>query len=630
MGTDLGLARGTSDATSDAASEWVQTTSDGVCSHTPYNPLASEHPDAGSEGPGWASRPPIASFLSSQRLHAPAERIETNDAVCGADLVMQPAQPVLRPYQAEGIDAATAYVAEGGMAALLVWPTGAGKSVALGEISRRTIEAGRRVLIATHVGELVEQDAAACARAVGEDAVGVYSAGLDRREADKPVTVASVQSIYRSPARLGRQHLVIVDEAHLVSHNDAGMYRQLLTALRQWGPTPLLGLTATPYRLSSGRLIEAWRDAPALFDKIVHEVSIRSLIADGYLARPIAKATRAKLDTEGVATRHGEYVASELQAAVNVEAINKAIAGEIVERGRDRRSWLVFASGIEHAHALAAELWAHDIAAAAIDGTTPKAERKAAVEAFKAGELRALVGCNIFTTGFDAPAVDLLAICRPTMSPGLHVQMLGRGTRLAAGKADCLVLDFAGNTFRHGPLDLIDGSQVAKVGKGKGEAPVKPCPECETLVPAAVRTCPECDHAFPVAARELKLVTSPLAGRVLSDDPAAWLPVSAVRYARHHKDGRPDTLRIEYEIAGRPWPVREWLAFDGSDAARRIARERWRKRSASHRLPWSVNDALNMTADLRRPVAILTRPDPSNPRYEQIVEIQLARSEAAA
>ena len=513
------------------------------------------------------------------------------------------------------------------MAGLLVGPTGSGKSVVLAALARRMVETGGRALVLSHVAELIAQDAAACIRQLGPDAVGIFSAGLDLRQTDRAVTVASIQSVYRQAPLLGPQDLVLVDEAHLINpEGGTGMYRSLLADLQKTGPAPLIGLTATPFRLASGRLDRPWKDQPPLFDRIVHEVGICELIADGYLVRPIAKSTRARLKADGVAVRQGEFMAAELQAAVNVDAINRAIVTEVIKKGRDRRSWLVFAAGVAHAHALTGLLRDAGIPAAAIDGTTPSAERKAIIADFKRGEIRALVSMNVLTTGFDAPTVDLIALCRPTLSPGLHVQMIGRGTRLSSetGKADCLVLDFAGNTWRHGPLDLINGSGLA-AAHGRGQAPVKACPDCESLIPTGCRTCPDCGHVFEFTPKETQLSSFPMGARMLSDDaPAAdesWLPVRAVRYSRHFKEGRPASIRVQYDLGLRT--VSEWWAFDSaSDVARRIARDRWRRRSRTGQVPFSTNQALGITRDLATPMSILVRPDPKNADWLQVVDVR--------
>ena len=272
---------------------------------------------------------------------------------------------------------------------------------------------------------------------------------------------------------------------------------------------------------------------------------------------------------------------------------------------------------------------------AAIDGTMPATERAATIAAFKRGELRALVSMNVLTTGFDAPAVDLIALCRPTLSPGLHVQMIGRGTRLspATGKTDCLVLDFARNCLRHGPLDLIDGSDLGK-SRGGGEAPAKACPACSTIVATATRICADCGFTFQFVPKETKLTTSPHAARLLSTDtevPAGdWREVLGGTYKRHERDGRPPILQINYLVANRTIPISEWLAFEGpNETARRIARAKWRDRAGTQP-PETTADAIGRTRELPKPKAIRVTPSAKNPNYLEVKAVSFEPRRAAA
>lgn len=519
-----------------------------------------------------------------------------------------PAKMELRPYQLAGIEAVEHYLSAGGPAGLIVWPTGAGKSVALAAIAEYIVSRGGRVLIVSHVAELVEQDAAAVERVLGSAAVGVISAGLRLRKRGRPVTVASVQSVYSNPDQLGPIDVVLIDEAHLLSHKTSGMYGRLLTALRAQRQVALIGLTATPYRMQSGRLTDPWDGLPLLFDQIVHEVNIRDLIADGYLSRPIAMATRRAIDTASIGVRQGEFRPDQMELAVSSEELNRAIVSEIIENGRNRRSWLVFATSVAHARALAREFADADVPTAVIDGNTPSDQRRELIGLFRAGDLRCLVGCNIFTTGFDAPAVDLIAVCRPTLSPGLHVQMLGRGTRLspATGKTDCLVLDFAGNCARHGPLDLIDGERTSDEKRGGGGPRSKPCPVCREYVAIAAREC-ECGAAFEIEAPETKLLPSAVAAQVLSDDEpeGEWKAVRSIQVSCHEKNGTA-SIKLQYFLQRSAIPILEFLSFDSSNfIARRIAARRWAELSSNPTIiPRSTSEALRMADDIVAPDAI--------------------------
>ena len=302
--------------------------------------------------------------------------------------------------------------------------------------------------------------------------------------------------MHRKAYAIQRADLVLVDEAHLIPRSANTTYRRFLGDLTRINPQlKIIGLTATPYRLDSGMLHTG---PDALFDDIAFEVSVRELIDQGYLAPLISKQTSTQLDVSGVGTRGGEFIAGQLEAAVDQDPITQAAIDEVVAYGRDRRSWLLFCAGVDHARHVCDAVRARGFSCATIFGHTPKAERDRIIAAFKRGEVRALASMGVLTTGFNAPAVDLIAMLRPTKSTGLYVQMAGRGTRLAPGKDNCLVLDFAGNVARHGPIDLVKPRDKLN-GEGDGEAPTKVCPECQTINALAARMCIECDYVFPAA-----------------------------------------------------------------------------------------------------------------------------------
>lgn len=317
-----------------------------------------------------------------------------------------------------------------------------------------------------------------------------------------------------------------------------------------------------------------------------------------------------QLDVGGIGTRGGEFIARDLHAAVDQEAITQAVVSEIVAYGATRHSWLVFCSGVEHARHVRDAIRAHGIPCETIVGETPSAEREALIEAFKRGEIRCLTNANVLTTGFNAPGVDLIAMLRPTKSAGLYVQIVGRGCRLAPGKSDCLVLDFAGNIARHGPIDAI---KPKRPGEGDGEAPVKVCPDCASIVHAAVRVCPDCGHVFPPPEPkiEAKASTLDVLSRVGKPE---WVEVTQVRYARHEKPGKPPSLRVEYWCGLSAH--HEWICVEHAGYPRQKAATWWAARAPGTPLPRSVDEALQHVATLRRPAQIAVRP---SGRYTEVV-----------
>jgi DNA repair protein RadD len=402
---------------------------------------------------------------------------------------------MLRNYQQRTIDQLYAWFSAGNAGnPCLVLPTGSGKSHIVAALCKDALQnwPETRVLMLTHVKELIEQNAEKMRLHWPAAPMGIYSAGIGKRDIGEPITFAGIQSVRTKAEMLGHLDLVIIDECHLVNHKDEGGYRKLLADLKAINPAlRVVGLTATPYRLGHGLIT----DKPALFDALLEPVSIEELVFKGYLSTLRSKVTSAKLDTSGVKKRGGEFIESELQAAVDTDDNNQRVVQEVIALAGDRKAWLVFCTGVQHAEHVAEVLRQHGVAAQCVTGETPKAERKRMLDDFKAGKLRALTNANVLTTGFDYPDIDLIAMLRPTMSASLYVQMAGRGMRVKSHTDHCLVLDFAGVVEMHGPIVAVQPPK--KGGDGDGEAPVKVCDNCDELVHISAKECPACGHPFP-------------------------------------------------------------------------------------------------------------------------------------
>jgi DNA repair protein RadD len=402
---------------------------------------------------------------------------------------------VLRDYQQRTIDQLYAWFSAGNAGnPCLVLPTGSGKSHIVAALCKDALQnwPETRVLMLTHVKELIEQNAEKMRLHWPAAPMGIYSAGIGKRDIGEPITFAGIQSVRTKAEMLGHLDLVIIDECHLVNHKEEGGYRKLLADLKAINPAlRVVGLTATPYRLGHGLIT----DKPALFDALLEPVSIEELVFKGYLSTLRSKVTSAKLDTSGVKKRGGEFIESELQAAVDTDDNNQRVVQEVIALAGDRKAWLVFCTGVQHAEHVAEVLRQHGVAAQCVTGETPKAERKRMLDDFKAGKLRALTNANVLTTGFDYPDIDLIAMLRPTMSASLYVQMAGRGMRVKSHTDHCLVLDFAGVVEMHGPIVAVQPPK--RGGDGDGEAPVKVCDNCDELVHISAKECPSCGHPFP-------------------------------------------------------------------------------------------------------------------------------------
>jgi len=401
----------------------------------------------------------------------------------------------LRPYQEKTIDQLYSWWNTNKGNPCIVLPTGAGKSVIIAAFCQKALQdfPGTRILMCTHQKELIEQDYAKLLIQWPEADAGIYSAGIGLKQLDNAITFASIQSIYRHAEEVGHVDLILIDEAHLINHEGTGMYRTFiddLTAINS--ALKCIGLTATPYRLGHGMIT----DKPALFNgPLIEPVTITELQDLGHLCRLTSKATGEKLEVDGVKIVGGDYAKNQLLEAVDVPGKNEAVVNEVIRRGSDRKAWLFFCSGVSHAEHICELLIERGISAACVTGDTPKAEREQILQDFKDGKIRAVTNANVLTTGFDHPGIDLICMMRPTLSPGLYVQMAGRGIRTDPGKPNCLVLDFAGNVETHGPITEVVPPRKAR--KGRGPAPTKICPNCQEIIPMQYKACPVCFYEFP-------------------------------------------------------------------------------------------------------------------------------------
>ena len=391
----------------------------------------------------------------------------------------------LRDYQSQSVDAAIQHFRQSQESAVLVLPTGAGKSIVIAELAR--IAKGR-VLVLTHVKELVAQNAEKVALLT--EKASIYSAGLKQKSTNGKTVVASIQSAARSDSAFDEPFsLVIIDECHRISTDKDSQYQKLLKHLKaKNNKLRILGLTATPYRLSSGWIYKhhyhgrVGNTDTAIFDKCIFDLPIRPLIKKGYLTEPkLLDGLSAQYDFSQLqASQSGEYSEQQVDSLLNHSGrATTAIIKQLSHLAKHRRGVIIFAATVRHAKEIMGLLDKEKHAdkhndAALITADTPHEQRDAIIEAFKAQEIKFIVNVAVLTTGFDAPHVDLIAILRPTASVSLFQQMIGRGLRLFDDKQDCLVIDYAANGY-----DLY----FPEVGSYKPSSKAKPvqvhCPVCE-------------------------------------------------------------------------------------------------------------------------------------------------------
>ena len=276
-------------------------------------------------------------------------------------------------------------------------------------------------------------------------------------------------------------------------------------------------------------------------------------------------------------------------------------AQEILEAGEGRKGWLVFCSGINHAEKIFEALGNLGVSVGLVHSQITKEQRKEIITAFSEKKIQCIVNVSVLTEGFDAPHIDLIALLRPTKSPGLYSQMCGRGLRIAEEKGNCLILDFGQNISRHGPIDNIT---VGERDFGEGDAPIKTCPECGfSDVPASARYCPECDFYFEFV--ETVLDANASKNKILSE--AVWHEVDQVRYEHHfNKFKGSETMRVDYVCGLRKFS--EWVCFQHTGYARLKAEQWWNKSCENEREPpKNVIDAVEaaQSGGLLEPLEIL-------------------------
>jgi DNA repair protein RadD len=434
-----------------------------------------------------------------------------------------------------------------------------------------------RVLVLAHVKELLEQTADKLRAVCPVVPFGVYSAGLKRRDTDRPVIIAGIQSVWKKACEFDPFDLVIVDETHLIPPEGDGMYRQFLDDARTVNPNlRVIGCTATPYRLKSGSICTP----EGILNHVYYEVGVRELIVQGYLCPLVTKASKVKADTSRLHVRAGEFVPGEVEALMDDAELVRAACGEIVEQTAARNACLIFASGVKHGeHIVRVMREEHGLECGFITGDMASADRDETLSWFQSGRLKYLINVNVLTTGFDAPHIDCVVLLRPTMSPGLYYQMVGRGFRCTRPRPTAWCSIMAATccgTARSTRSVLRSGLLVI------GEAPAKECPECHALIAAGYAVCPECGHEFLPPEKQTHDAKASTAAVLSGQVTVETFSVRDVMFGVHTKRGAgedaPKSLRVDYKVGWHRWKS-EWVCLEHDGFARQKAVAWWKKRS---------------------------------------------------
>lgn len=508
----------------------------------------------------------------------------------------------LRDYQREGLDSIWNYFSNGGKGnPVLAWPCGTGKSI-VPAVFISTIMKNfphQRFLMITHVSTLIEQNHDELKKFWPQAPVSIYSAGLKMKNPAMPIVFGGIQSMIKNPAIFGFRDIIIIDEAHLISQDESSQYLTFIAIMKLINPNvKVIGLTATPFRQGQGMITDN-----GLFTDIVHDITgyeaFARLIAQNYLVPLIPLRTHTELDISSVGMNKGDFIANQLQTAVDKKDITFKILQETVKAGENRRSWLLFSSGIEHAEHIAETLRSFGVDCAAVHSKQPAYGRTEeyndkAIKAWKAGTLRTIVSYGKVTTGVNNPMCDLISDLRPTMSAPLHVQKYGRGTRTFPNKINCLVMDFARNTQRLGPID--DVNIPRKKGEKSGGVPVKLCESCGAYNHTRVQFCCQCGAEFQF---RNKLVAKAGTEALLKSDLPEVIEYSVTYPTYAKKTGESgEYVLVTYHCGLQAF--NEFVFPEGKGPSKHKYHQWWRQR-ANIPPPETVDGVIGFSKELMKP-----------------------------
>lgn len=466
--------------------------------------------------------------------------------------------PAPRPYQAAALEALHAHLAGNDTAPCVVLPTGAGKSLVMAWALQywKVRYPPFRACVLAHRKELVAQNSAELAGLCPMIDMGIYSAGLGRKDEDASILFAGIDTIFKRWGDLQPFDVLIIDEAHRIPASGEGKYRTFIEGCKKVNPRlRVVGLTATPYRMGCGPICH--RDH--ILNEIVYEANVGDLIAQGFLCRLRSKVGDTAPDLSQVERTHGgDYKEASLAKAAEV-VVEKAVRSAVAHiRAEKRKAIIFFCVDVEHCRRVSCELIKYGIEAPAVTGKTPAAERERIAQGFISGRYHAICNVNVYTEGFNAKRVDCIVMLRPTLSMGLYSQMVGRGLRLHPDKTDCLVLDYAHCIDEHGPIDCLEPGRVV----------LATCAECGDVFSRAVRKCPNCGWVIPkqeierqeAEEREKRMHEIEASRREILGSLPETVPVDDVIVARHVKPGSPDSIRVTYRSGLSMF--NEWICLD--------------------------------------------------------------------
>lgn len=388
----------------------------------------------------------------------------------------------MRPYQSEAVIALwNELITE--QTALLVLPTGGGKSLCFREFCKKAIAAKPDIqilILFNRVKLLTDQ-----AKSFTDMDVGVYCATENRKELNHTITIASIKSI---PKDIKSFNLIITDECHNISD----IYKTFFDAQISLNPKcKIIGVTATPYKFDGYIYGEK-----KLFKRICYQKPMRYFIDKGWLVPPIAKQPDYQIDVSKLRVLKGEYRQDDIDAQTMNLAMARDQVRDALNRSHDRKKIVWFCSSINHAELIKSILLEEGELAVTVHSKMEWADRDISHNHFEEGSARHLTFISVISEGYDYPPIDCIVMMRPTRSTALMMQVIGRALRTYGEKKDALILDYGSVVATLGP---IENPVIPKKGKGgkKLEMTQKACPQCRTYVAPRQMNCPSCGFNWP-------------------------------------------------------------------------------------------------------------------------------------
>lgn len=509
----------------------------------------------------------------------------------------------LRDYQIEAIEAAIAFFENSQKEehGLIVVPTGGGKSIIQAYLIAKLLEQKPNIKICcvTHNKHLIEQNFKNFHNITKNKYLlqsGIFSAGLNQKDTNAQILFAGIQSIFRHITNLPVYDIILVDEAHLIPKDSGKMYKSFFHKAFLINPNvKVLGFTATPFRMDSGLLTDKPNN---LFTDIIYDIPIKKLIAQGYLSRPVSYNCDKEINEnlKNIHVRAGEYVLEELTMLMSQDERMEKTAENIFNFTKEKKKKvLIFCCSIEHAEKMKKHLHRLHHSVEVIHSLSSNSDK--IIKNFRENKIKYLLNVNMLTTGFDDREIDCIVMLRPTKSPGLYYQMIGRGFRIHENKSSFLVLDFAGNIATHGAIDSI--RIIRKTNGKKGEiyfSPVKTCPSCKNEIAISYKQCPECGYEFSNEQEIVKHDVAPSNLDVLSKMPELpkWFNVADVKYKVHKKEGKAiSTLQVDYYAEYGIKIATEWICLNHSGFPKQKA-VGWlyRRLTPEAKENYSINDCM--------------------------------------